>query len=268
MSRNHTLDALVLTVRELGENNRTVTLLSPEEGIYSATLYGGAKSKMRSLVSPFNRGKIWLYKDEVKHSVKITDFDVTRYHLSFRESLFKSWAATLAAETVIKTRAAGSSAECWRLVNGFLDGMELSEENECRLGLIRFIWRYLALLGVKPRTDSCIWCGTSFHADTISTLSALHTNTAVLNEAENGFICTNCLSGSSAERHSENSRTFSLGKASLTYLAAVSALEPKAVRALSIDAASLTELKALCYHLLETATGSTLSALQSGIGIL
>ena len=276
MSRNSTQEALVLAVREQGENNRSVTLLSPQEGILYATLYGGAKSKMRSLVSPFNRGRIWLYKDEVRHSVKITDFDVQSYHLSFRESLFKSWAAQLAAETVIKTKCAGSAAECWRLLNGFLDGMELSDENESRIGLIRFIWRYLALLGIRPRTDRCAWCGASFHAAAVSADSLRHR--AVYDEAENGFICADCLAGSGESAAQSGAggyrngyapaRTFTAGKAALTYLEAVSDLEPKAVRAIPLDAATMAELKSLCYHLLEAACGSRLSALDSGLGIL
>ncbi|MCR5724728.1 MAG: DNA repair protein RecO [Treponema sp.] len=266
MSRNQSAEAIVLAVREQGENNRSVTLLSPEDGLYYATLYGGAKSKMRALVSPFNRGRIWLYKDETKHSIKITDFDVTHCPVSFRESLFKSWASLLAAETVIKTRAAGSFAECWRLLNGFLDGMDLSDEAESRLGLIRFIWRYLALLGVKPHTSSCAWCGKSFIKEAFS-VQTLHER-AVYSEAENGFICTDCLSGSAAERTAETGRSFILGKEALTYLEAVTTLEPKQVRRLSITAATITELKALSYHLLEEAAGSRLSALQSGIGIL
>ena len=273
MSRNSTQEALVLAVREQGENNRSVTLLSPQEGILYATLYGGAKSKMRSLVSPFNRGRIWLYKDEVRHSVKITDFDVQSYHLSFRESLFKSWAATLAAETVIKTKCAGSPAECWRLTNGFLDGMELSSERESRLGLIRFIWRYLALSGIKPRTDRCLWCGASFHAAAVGRESLQHR--AFYDEGENGFICADCLEGSGEKRGSQSFfpspaavRTFTAGKAALTYLEAISDLEPKAVRAIPLDGATVTELKSLCYHLLEAACGSRLSALDSGLGIL
>lgn len=271
MSRDTSTDALVLATQIQGENNRTITLLSPETGVYYATLYGGAKSKMRSLVSPFNRGKIWLYTDASKHTSKITDFDVTRYHLTFRESLFKSWAATLAAEVVIKTKCAGSPAECWRLTNGFLDGMELSDENESRLGLIRFIWRYLGLLGVRPRTDHCIWCGTSLIAKTLTTAS-LHAleERAEYDETGNGFVCMDCLAGSRPD--DEAFRTFGkkhlLGKLSLTYLTAVSSLEPKAVRALSVDSIALSEMKGLCYHLLEEAAATKLSALQSGLGIL
>ena len=266
MSRNSTQEALVLAVREQGENNRSITLLSPADGLLYATLYGGGKSKLRSLVSPFNRGRIWLYADESKHSTKITDFDVTRYHLSFRESLFKSWAAVLAAETVIKTKCAGSPAGCWTLVNGFLDGMELSGENESRLGLIRFIWRYLALLGIRPRATRCSWCKGSLLATSILGEKAAHT-AAVYNEQENGFICMDCFSGS-AETESVRKSRFTLGTKSLTYLEAISNLEPKAVRALSIDSASFTEIKSLCFHLLEQAVGSKLLALESVLGIL
>ena len=162
MQRNFITDALVLSVSPAGENNRSVCILSADRGILWGILYGGPKSKMRSLVSPFNRGKMYLYHDAVKKTVKITDFDVEKFHYSFRESLFKSWAASLACELVIKTKAAGSPEECWNLANGFLDGLDLCNEKAGKLGLIRFLWRYLGLLGVQPDTDACPDCQQKF----------------------------------------------------------------------------------------------------------
>ncbi|MBR1722131.1 MAG: recombination protein O N-terminal domain-containing protein, partial [Treponema sp.] len=124
--RNFSTPALILSVQLQGESNRRVTIFSPHEGIFTATLYGGPKSKLRALVSPMNSGLIYLYRDEVKNQIKITDFDVKNYHLSFRENLFKTWAASFATEILIKTKCAGSSEEAWRIMNGFLDGLELS----------------------------------------------------------------------------------------------------------------------------------------------
>lgn len=254
MSRTVRTEAVVLAVRAQGEHNRTVTLLSPDDGVQYATLYGGAKSRLRSLVSPFNRGRVWLYRDEVRGSLKITDFDAYCYHLSFRENLFKSWAAALAAETVIQTRCAGSPDECWRLVNGFLDGMELSSEDASRAGLIRFIWRYLALLGVQPRIDCCARCGAPLLCDKDE-------QRTVYSEADSGFVCASCAT-------TQDNAALALKKRALTYLAAVSDLAPNVVRAIGMDGETMAELKALCYRLLENAAGTRLATLRSGIGIL
>lgn len=258
MSRDAVQEALVLAVRTQGESNRSVTLLSAQEGVFSATLFGGPKSRLRSLVVPFNRGRVWLYKDERRQTCKITDFDVTHYHLSFRENLFKGWAAAFAAEIAVKTKCAGSSADCWQLINGLLDGMELTSENESRLGLVRFVWRYLALLGVRPQTRQCVACGSSFLGSTIAenTLSWK----AAYEAGENGFVCGDCAD--------IRSRPLVLGRGALTYLEAVSDLPPSRVRTIGVDAQTMAEMKQLCFYLIENACGMKLKSLESGVGIL
>lgn len=262
--RNFSTPALILSVQMSGENNRRVTIFSPDEGIFYATLYGGPKSKLRSLVSPMNSGVIYLYRDEVKNQTKITDFDVKNYHLSFRENLFKSWAASFATEVLIKTKCAGSSQESWRIINGFLDGIELSTEDESRLGLIRFLWRYLGLLGVRPDSSKCFSCGSSLHEQKITgdSISAKYSFSVF----DNAFLCPDCAvaSGSSGAQKGE----FTLSKAAVTYLEAVSSLSPKEVRKLVVSGKTLLEMKNLVYYLIEQACGSKLNSLESGIGIL
>lgn len=258
MSRNSSREALVLSTHIQGENNRSVTLLSAEDGVFYATLFGGPKSKLRALVSPFNRGTIWLYSDETKHSCKITDFDVKNYHLSFRENLFKTWAASFAAEIIVKTKCAGSPAQCWTLVNGLLDGMELTGESESRLGLIRFLWRYLGLLGVRPQTRTCAGCGKSFLSGEIT--DTMRSYRAAYDGSENAFICDECTGMAG--------HPFVLGRNALMYLEAVSDLSPRQVREISVDGETVTEIKQLCFYLVENACGTKLKSLESGMGIL
>ena len=241
-----------------GENNRLVTIFSPDEGIFFATLYGGPKSKMRSLVSPMNSGIIFLYRDEVKNQTKITDFDVKNYHLSFRENLFKTYAASFVTEIVIKTKCAGSPKESWRILNGFLDGMELSGENESRLGLVRFLWRYLALLGIQPNTKNCCVCGSSLHSQKFTTDTiSLGFNYA---RHENGFVCPDC--------QIEKKTEASLSKSAITYLESISSLSPKDVRTLVISQTTFLEMKQFTYALIEQACLAKLKSLESGVGIL
>ena len=257
--RNFSTPALILSVQISGENNRRVTAFSPDEGIFFATLYGGPKSKLRSLVSPMNCGILYLYRDEVKNQAKITDFDVKKYHLSFRESLFKTYASSFVTEILIKTKCAGSPGEAWKYVNGFLDGIELSNEDESQLGLVRFLWRYLGLLGVRPDTSTCSSCASSLHAGKF-TDNALSLKYA-FSQADNGFLCPDCTSG-------EKSESFFLSKAALTYLEAVTSLSPKEVRNIMISGKTLLEMKQLVYFLIEQACGSRLNSLESGVGIL
>jgi len=258
--RNFSTAALVLSVQMQGENNRLARIFSPEEGIFYATLYGGPKSKMRSLVSPMNSGVMYLYRDQVKNQTKITDFDVKKSHLSFRENLFKSYASSLATEILIRTKCAGSPGESWKIINGFLDGMDLSSEDESRLGLIRFLWRYLGLLGVKPDTASCYSCASSLHAGKFSN-DALSLEYG-FSPFDNGFICPEC------QASSDKKSNFVLSKAALTYLEAVTSLSPKEVRQIVISGKTLLQMKELVYFLIEQACGSKLKSLESGMGIL
>lgn len=266
--RNFSAPALILSVKISGENNRNVTIFSPDEkipGISYATLYGGPKSKLRSLVSPMNAGTIYLYRDEQKNQTKITDFDVKKYHLSFRENLFKTWAADLSAEILIKTKCAGSPEETWKIENGLLDGMELSDENESRSGLVRFLWRYLEILGIKPDTKFCVQCGENLHSGKFPANNLSSRYYFDLNE--NGFVCPDC-ARTQNQSDFQRGHIFSLGKDSIAYLEAVSTLEPKESRKIKLDSASLNEIKSLEYFLIEQAYGSKLKTLESGINIL
>lgn len=260
--RSSSTFATILALKQSGENNRSVTLLTPQDGIVYATLYGGPKSKFRSLVSPFNCGTAYLYKDEAKNSCKITDFDVKSYHPSFRENLFKTYAASFASEIIIKSRCAGSPEQAFYLFNGLLDGMEQSTENNSRLGLIRFLWRYTGILGIRPDAQFCCQCGKSFLADKID--QNAQTFCGMYSERENGFVCRDCLSNA----QTENRNSFFLSKTSLTYLQAVSVLKPKDVREIIIDEKTMIELKDFCYFLIQNVCGTRFLSLESGIAIL
>lgn len=256
--RNLSEKATVLQVRQQGENNRSVTILTPDEGVLWATLYGGPKSKLRSLVSAFNTGEIYLYKDKTKNSCKITDFDVKSYHPSFNENLFKSYAASFGAEIIIKTQCAGSPESAFYLYNGLLDGMEMSNESQCRLGLVRFLWRYIGLLGVKPDTSVCCQCGKSLLAGE-SRPNGINFK-ASYSVYGNGFVCGDCAAASE--------KSFLLSGESLLYLEAVSKAKPKAVRQMQISRQSMTELKDFCYYLIQSACGVRFLSLESGLAIL
>ena len=255
--RNKSQNAIILTVKEFGENNRIANYLC-EEGIFSAVLYGGPKSKLRSLVQPFYSGTIYIYSDNVKKSTKITDFDAKNCHLSFRTNLFKSWAANLAAEIVMKTKCGGDSKLAFLLLNSLLDGMEACDENESRLGLLRFIWRYLGLLGIQPDAKECVSCG--------NFLLSTKLNSAYI-ESKQGFVCDDCLPFFPTKEKDESAK-FIIDVNGLTYLAAINELSPGKVRSLLLPSASAFKLKQLLYHLIEKACETKLDSLESGMGIL
>lgn len=265
--RNFQKEALILSVKNSGENNRLVSFLTKEDGILSAILYGGPKSRLRSLVSPFNFGQIYLYNDEAKHSSKITDFDAKKYHLSFRESLFKTWAANLAVEVVIQTQCAGSPQECYTMLNGFLDGLDLLDESQGQTGLIRFLWRFIGLLGVQPDTNCCHHCRQPFFSGNLTENTIQYkSGGAIYSHSENGFICSNC---QALVMDTADKAAFSeLSSKSVVYLQATSVCEPSVSRNMKLLPEEISNLKNFVFSILESAVGSKIKTLHSGIGIL
>ena len=83
MAKNLVTLATVISIRPLGENNSSVTLLTRSEGIIYATMYGGSKSRLKSLVSPWNTGTAYLSISN-QTQYKISDIDVSAYHLTLR----------------------------------------------------------------------------------------------------------------------------------------------------------------------------------------
>ena len=127
----------MLSVSSFSSDHRNVSLLVPQEHgctIVPATLFGGARSKLRGMVSTYQSGQVWLYSNPIKNSNKITDFSVSAYRMELRESLARSWCAAVCSEITIKTCGTVN----WQLVNAFLDGLCVSDDEGCERGLLRF----------------------------------------------------------------------------------------------------------------------------------
>ena len=163
-NRSWNTEALVLSVSSFSGDHRNVSLLVPQEHgctIIPATLFGGARSKLRGMVSAYQSGRVWLYSNPIKNSHKITDFSVSAYRMELRESLVRSWCAAVCSEITIKTCGTVN----WQLVNAFLDGLCVSDDAGCERGLLRFLWRLLQTAGVAPDIFHCGACGTEIAAN-------------------------------------------------------------------------------------------------------
>jgi DNA repair protein RecO (recombination protein O) len=251
MQRDSCSEAVILTSKAADGDHLAVTLFGAERGVYQAMLFGGRKSRLRALISPWHLGKVWLYGDTQKNMLKITDFEAAKLRSGIRDSLYKTWAASLASELVIKTSAAGEYAKCWTLVNAFFDGIDQTPDNECRAALVRFLWRFLSLMGLCPPTAHCVRCGNAFY-----------TGETIYEPAENGFACSSCVAATG------NAAEFPVSAEGIAYLTAVSELRSGEVRAIQLSAAALEELKHLLFFLISQAAGNKLNTLASGAGIL
>ncbi|MGL4986820.1 MAG: DNA repair protein RecO [Treponemataceae bacterium] len=253
MSRHTTTSALILSVRSLQENNRVATILTPSE-IIDVVLYGGPKSKLRSQVSPHHTGKIWLYADKNKLT-KISDFDVTAFRPSLRENLFKSWAAALCSELVIKTHAGGHQTEnAYILANAFLDGLDFSSEQEGRLGLLRFLWRYHLFLGQYADIFHCTLCNDPLLLDEKEKSCGF----TIIN---NGFICPHCLS----ELDKNTYLDFIISKEGIFYLQQIETISPKEVRKIQIREETMYDLRKIIFYFIEHQCDYKLKTLETNV---
>lgn len=244
-NRSWSTQALILSLSSFGEGHREAQLLTEENGILRAAVFGGAKSKLRAMVSPYQTGTIWLYSDPVKKSNKITDFDVQSYRGGIRENIVRSWCAAVCSEIV--TRSHGNSP--WRLVNAFLDGISVSDEDECRRGLLRFLWRYLVSAGINPEISFCTRCGEKSENEVV-----------YYSPHEDGCVCKNCV------RNDERRIPLScLGRA---YLSAIETESPSSVRSIPLSNTDYAELRQFLFFLITRMIDGPLKTLVTGEGIL
>lgn len=257
MQRSFSTPVIILNLKPSGENNTTVTILTPEKGILYVTLYGGPKSKLRSLVAQWNYGIIYLYENPEKNQTKISDFDLKTFHSTFSQNLFKLYAASLASELTIKTHCAGSNEQAFNLLQGFLDGMDICTEEQSRLGLIRYLWRYLYLLGVQPDASSCGICGKDFFSSQFA-----YDKFSYYNVSDNFFVCNDCT------LQNPKSDFGKLSYGSLYYLYGITNLSPKDARNIKIDKSGYEQLKQLVFFLIENNAGCKLNSIETSMGIL
>jgi DNA repair protein RecO (recombination protein O) len=149
--RLFTYSALVLRVRPSGEANREAWVLTGEEGILRATVFGGPKSKLRAHVAPYHRGRLWIYLDPARDSRKITDFDVHSWKPGIRESYERSSAAAAIAETILAGYGGGGSwEEVLDLADASLGALETADPGGCERAFICFLWKWAGILGIRP----------------------------------------------------------------------------------------------------------------------
>ena len=287
----------MLSVSSFSSDHRNVSLLVPQEHgctIVPATLFGGARSKLRGMVSTYQSGQVWLYSNPIKNSNKITDFSVSAYRMELRESLARSWCAAVCSEITIKTCGTVN----WQLVNAFLDGLCVSDDAGCERGLLRFLWRLLRTAGVAPDIFHCGTCGIEIarrtgvvtgSAEIVSVAAGIdgrsvintagwgssgveiavnaeiladaascpaETCCAVYSPAEDECFCSSC--------RRFDAHTFPLSAEAFRYLYAVTEKAPGYSRHLPLSPAAYGELKRFLFFLTEKMTGAPLKTFQMG----
>ena len=244
MSRSYSCIALCLRVKPSGESNREAWFLSAEEGIFRAMVFGGPKSKLRSLVAPFHEGMIWVYRDPVKDSRKITDFDVNAWRPGLREMYERTLAADAIAGTVLATHAGGGNwGKALELASQSLDCMEKADERTYKRILLHFLWAWIGFLGLGPELKFCAICACDIPLDGI----------LWYDPKEASLYCKNCRSLKSSDTE------ITLGPGARRWLMTIGEKSFYQAQNITLDNASFSQARVFVLNILGEALGKQLA---------
>ena len=258
MSRTAVYSALVLRSRPSGESNNEIYLLTAEEGIIRATVFGGPKSKLRAHSAPYNSGQVWIYRDPSKDYGKLSDFDVHSWRPGLRELYERTMAAGGVAETILSTHGGGGDwGEALKLAVSALDALEGANEELCGRVLVHFLWRWAGFLGIQPHIEACAACGDRAIGSPLW-----------FNMKENCALCEKCAPKNElcpqepalSPGTSSVPGLLQLNSGCRRWLAAVGTLEPPLLTRYSMDNRSFNEAKSLAAAVLSGALGKRLAS--------
>ena len=160
--RNTICDVLVLKTRRQGDYDKQLILFSGELGLVYASVYGAYRSRSRLAGSTeqFTRLKAYLYHNPVKNSWKVSDAEVLDQYSGLRGSLEKIMAASVGAEIIMRTEAAGGEGErLYRILLALFHYLDNGSDEDIDYLLIQFLQRYIEISGSMPDLSSCPECG-------------------------------------------------------------------------------------------------------------
>jgi DNA repair protein RecO (recombination protein O) len=162
MYRSITTQAIVIRRERYGEFHKSLTLLTSDLGLITATAYGAYKmqSRLRLGSEPFTWSLVQLYHNPVKKSYKVTDMEVRRDYRGLQSDLSRVAAASLWAEIIQRSFGAGeTSGPLFGLFRDCLTVLERGSERDAPYVTIQFLWRFLSLAGYQPDIEGCERCG-------------------------------------------------------------------------------------------------------------
>jgi DNA repair protein RecO len=266
--------------------------MTAQEGLVDVFVFGGPKSKLRSLAAPYVFGRAFVYLDPVKDYRKLSDFEVADSFPALRDELGKLWGAGLVAELLIKTSGGGGDFPLvLELAADCLAALDAAPSGEYDKAVLVFCWRLVSLLGLGPDPTSCAACGAEIRIG----------GGAAYSFEREGFLCPACasreaqaaayaaqaalgayggafLAGEVAAAGAESvgdapfvgaraARITRLGPGALRWLEEAEALPFSRAARAELDGAVLDSLKALVYALAKRAADAPLQSFSRGAAL-
>jgi len=282
-TRNLVYEALALRARESPGGSRILTLMTAEAGLVDVFIFGGPKSKLRSIASPYASGRAFVYFDPVKDFQKLSDFEVRDSYPALRDELERLWAAGLVAELLMKTSGGGGDYPLvLDLAAGCLEALDRGgrageADGGAATPVLAFIWRLLSLIGVGPDPGACALCGSELKPASGGAFSFVR----------EGFLCPACAAreGNAYQTRGESTdlgssqgdasrflggggRILRLGPDAFRWLERASTLPFAQAARSAIAPDCLESLKALIFGLARSAVEAPLASFSRGAGLL
>ena len=158
MDRNEKLLSVVVKTSRVKENDRLLTLLSPDIGVYNLTVYGAQKSKKSVKASLYTEAVFSVYHNKERSSRSLVDLDVISIHEEAVSSLGNIFTSSLMSELVMLYKGE-TFFPLYELFTSCLD--ELNDENYVIIAT-QFMVRYMKISGLLPDFISCPVCGRNY----------------------------------------------------------------------------------------------------------
>lgn len=180
MERNLQIQGVVTGVRSFGESHRCVNILSSQNGLISAVIYGGRKGKKTSLAPLFSSGTFHVYHNPVRDEYSLVDSELSFIPDRLLSDLHTNARASYFCEVTTRI-STDSPQEVFTLVRTALSELEKDPDNGRKI-LIDFTWSLLKTSGVGCELSSCPSCDRSLGDE-----ETIYFSTSMLTP-----VCRNC----------------------------------------------------------------------------
>lgn len=240
--RTRTVFCIVLHCRESPAGHRVARLLSPD-GIIDAFVFGGGKAKLKSFVSPWHAGQVWLHDDRARGFIILNDFDPQMEFSGIRSALSSIMVASIASEFIIVSDALGGEGlKSTKLMLELLEALD-SDSSLAEMVFIQFALRVAEIMGVLPETGTCACCSRE-----ISPSLVHHWD-----RYQAAFVCQQCIEGNA---------TISLPSGAMSFLSKCLNMDFADAVKIRLSEASTGALKTLAVELLKFTAGTRLKCLD------
>lgn len=175
--RNLVTEAFILKIKNLKEQDRSFYFFSKDYGLGIATAYGGCRSKSRfcSTIQPFNKVKLFLYKNKGHDSYKLSDVTDISNNESYRKSIEGIYLFSFFSEVYLSHFILPEEYKAYFYL--LLYSFDLyNVTNDVKVTINFFISKLIYLHGERFNFNSCCQC-------------ASEEEILFFNYYENGLLC-------------------------------------------------------------------------------